>query len=281
MGPHSQTTLRFQCLVPILALALLIIGAEAQSAVKSSLTEINPPKAAPDRKVVAIRGATLIDGRGGPPLTNAVVVARGATIAAAGQSSDIKVPTDASIIDASGLLLLPGFLDSHFHIERDYEMPRLVLSHGVTSARDPGQWIHIYDPIRKSAMLQPRCFVAGPHLDCPPPAYPADSFLVTNLVDVTSAVNRFIDDGASVIKCYYRLPQDFIAAACTTAHKRGVPVTAHLELVDARDAIAAGLDGVEHVTSFGTALAEPADAAAFCAAVREENEARRKERYRL
>jgi len=60
-----------------------------------------------------------------------------------------------------------------------------------------------------------------------------------------------------------------------------VPVTAHLELVSADDAIRAGLDGVEHVTSFGTALAEPDEAERFRKAVTEDNEARRKARYEL
>src|SRR6185436_1817532 len=60
-----------------------------------------------------------------------------------------------------------------------------------------------------------------------------------------------------------------------------VPVTAHLELVNADDAIRAGLDGIEHVTSFGTALAEPDEAERFRKAVSEENEARRKARYEL
>ena len=60
-----------------------------------------------------------------------------------------------------------------------------------------------------------------------------------------------------------------------------MPVTAHLELVDADAAIRAGLDGVEHVTSFGTALATPEEAERFRRAVGAENEARRKERYEL
>jgi len=226
-----------------------------------------------------IRAPTVLHGKGAPPITGAAIVVRGEKIVAVAR--DAELPPKAEIIDGTGMTVLPGLIDAHFHIERDYEMPRLVLSHGVTSVRDPGQWIWVYDPIRKSTQLEPRCFVAGPHLDCPPPAHPADAFLVSNAVQVTSAVNRFIDEGASVIKCYYRLPPDFIAAACTTAHKRGVPVTAHLELVDAREAIQAGLDGVEHVTSFGTALAEPKDAEAFRSAVNQDNEARRKERYRL
>ena len=156
-----------------------------------------------------------------------------------------------------------------------------MLSHGVTSLRDPGQWIEIYEPIRRSELPQPRCFVAGPHLDCPPHAHPQDAFAVTNADETRRAVDRFLDEGASVIKVYYRLPLDLIGVACEAAHRRGVPVTAHLELVDADAAIRAGLDGVEHVTSFGTALAESEEAERFRKAVSADNEARRKARYEL
>jgi imidazolonepropionase-like amidohydrolase len=230
---------------------------------------------------LAIVGATLIDGRGGSPVPDAVVVVRGDKIDAAGSRSSIRIPQDAEVFDGKGRTLLPGFMDSHFHIERDYELPRLVLSHGVTSVRDPGQWIEIYDPIRRSGLAQPRCFVAGPHLDCPPHAYPKDAFAVTNADETRRAVNRFVDEGASVIKVYYRLPLELIGVACEAAHQRGVPVTAHLELVDADAAIRAGLDGVEHVTSFGTVLAEPAEAEHFRKTIAADNEARRKARYEL
>jgi len=256
----------------------VLLAASAAAAI--SLKEINPP-AADTKRIVAIVGATMIDGRSGAQVSNAVVVVRGAKIEAAGGRKSARIPAGAQVFDATGKTLLPGFIDSHFHIERDYDLPRLVLSRGVTSLRDPGQWIEIYDPIRRSELPQPRCFVAGPHLDCPPHAHPQDAFAVTNADETRRAVNRFINQGASVIKVYYRLPLELIGVACKTAHRRGVPVTAHLELIDADDAIRAGLDGVEHVTSFGTALAEPDQAERFRKAVSEDNEARRKARYEL
>jgi adenine deaminase len=46
-------------------------------------------------------------------------------------------------LEVTGQTLLPGFIDSHFHIERDNQLPCLVLSRGVTSLRDPGQWIEV------------------------------------------------------------------------------------------------------------------------------------------
>jgi imidazolonepropionase-like amidohydrolase len=250
-------------------------------AAATTLREINPPDAPNANRVLAIVGAMLLDGRGGPAVEDAAVVVRGACIVAVGPRRSITITKDAEIIDATGLALLPGFLDAHFHIERDYELPRLFLAHGVTSMRDPGQWIEVYEPIRRSSLPQPRCFVAGPHLDCPPHAYPKDAFAVANADETRKAVNRFVDEGASVIKVYFRLPLDLVGVACATAHQRGVPVTAHLELVRADDAIRKGVDGIEHVTSFGTALAKPEDAERFRAAVERDNQARRPGRYEL
>jgi len=277
MRRDAAVTLCFTMNLP--AQILVLLAGAASAAPVSSLKEINPPTGT--ARVVAIVGATLIDGRSGSPVSNAVVVVRGTKIVAAGSRKSAKIPAEAEVVNATGRTLLPGFIDSHFHIERDYELPRLVLSRGVTSLRDPGQWIEIYEPIRQSALPQPRCFVAGPHLDCPPHAYPQDAFAVANADETRRAVNRFIDEGASVIKAYYRLPLELIGVACQAAHRRGVPVTAHLELVNADDAIRAGLDGVEHVTSFGTALAEQDEAERFRNAVRQDNEARRKSRYEL
>ena len=78
----------------------------------------------------------MLDGKGAPPITGAAVVVRGAKIVTVDR--DAELPPKAEIIDGTGMTVLPGLIDSHFHIERDYEMPRLVLSHGVTSVRDPG-----------------------------------------------------------------------------------------------------------------------------------------------
>jgi|SRR5580765_7936762 len=278
--PIGSTHNAFVKRLAFISMALALAGS-IPAAAATSLKEINPPPPAPVKKPLAIIGATLFDGRGGAPVQNSVVIVLGEKIIAAGPRQSVTVPNGAATFNATGMTLLPGFIDSHFHIERSYDLPRLFLSHGVTSLRDPGQWIEVYEPICRSELPQPRCFVAGPHLDFPPHAHPLDAFAVSSADDTRHAVNRFIDEGASVIKVYFRLPLELIAAACDAAHQRGVPVTAHLELVDADAAIAAGLDGIEHVTSFGTALASPEDAARFRKAVSADNEARRKERYEL
>jgi len=247
----------------------------------SSPREINKVASPSATSTIAIVGATLIDGRGGPAIVDSVVVVRGEHIAAVGTRSSVKIPSGAEVVDVKGLTLLPGLIDAHFHIDGDDPLPALFLSHGITSLRDPGQWIEAYDVARKASAPVPRLFLCGPHLDSPPPAYPADSYIVRDPEETRQAVNRFTDDGASAIKVYFRLPLALIKVAIETAHARGIPVMGHLEIVDARDAINAGIDGIEHATSFGTALLPLRDAEKYRQAVLADNNARREGRYQV
>ena len=266
----------------ILIASLFVLGnAQSRDPKKSGLREVNKVAAPPATSVIAIVGATLIDGRGGPVVTDSVVLIRGDRIVETGKRETVKVPSGAEVFDAKGLTLVPGLIDSHFHIDGDDPLPALYLSHGVTSLRDPGQWIEAYDAARKASAPVPRLFLCGPHLDSPPPAYPADSYIVRDADETRLAVNRFIDHGASAIKVYYRLPLALAKVAIETAHARGVPVMGHLEIVDARDAIAAGIDGIEHTTSFGTALLPLRDAEKYRQAVLADNNARREGRYQV
>ena len=258
-----------------------VVSAQPRDPMKQSLREVNKVAQPATTSVIAIVGAMLIDGTGGPVVADSVVVIRGDRIVTVGKRDEVKVPAGAEVVDAKGLTLVPGLIDSHFHIDGDDPLPALYLSHGVTSVRDPGQWIEAYDAARKAPAPVPRLFLCGPHLDSPPPAYPTDSYIVRDADETRLAVNRFVDDGASAIKVYFRLPLALIKVAIETAHARGVPVMGHLEIVDARDAIRAGIDGIEHATSFGTALLPLRDAEKYRQSVLANNDARREGRYKV
>ena len=124
--------------------------------------EVNQLKGADASRTVAVVGANLIDGRGGPPVADSVVVVRGERIVAAGPRASVQVPAGAEVFEARGMTLLPGLIDAHFHIDGDDPLPALFLSHGVTSLRDPGQWIEAYDAARAAAAPVPRLFLTGP-----------------------------------------------------------------------------------------------------------------------
>jgi imidazolonepropionase-like amidohydrolase len=63
---------------------------------------------------IAIRAGKLIDGRGGPPITNAVILIQGDRITAVG--SGLTIPANARVIDLSKSTVLPGFIDCHTHV---------------------------------------------------------------------------------------------------------------------------------------------------------------------
>jgi len=232
-------------------------------------------------KTTVITSVTVIDGKGGVPLKDATIVLSEGKIHAVGPRQTVTIPQGADVVEGEGLTLLPGLMDAHFHLDRDGELPPLYLSHGVTSVRDPGAWIEDYAQLIQKDGFKPRLFLAGPHLDYPPPAYPSDSLIVRDTTETRLAVNRLIDGGATVIKVYFRLPLALIETVTETAHARGIPVTAHLEIVEAEDAIRAGIDGLEHVTSVGTALLPPREAEVYRQSVLADNEARQEGRYRV
>ena len=260
-------------------IAVLMIGAAAFGA---GLREVNPPLDPHPESMIAIVGARLIDGRGGAPIENSVVLIRGQKIIAAGPADRVPLPDGGpKVVEARGMTIVPGLLDSHFHSSGRIEIAQKFLRNGVTTARDPGAWIEKYEPVLQSKEPMPRLFLTGPHLDQPPPAYPNNCLLLHTPDEARDAVDRFVQQGASAMKVYFRLPLPLIAEVCRAADAHGIPVTAHLELVDADAAIEAGIDGVEHVTSVGTAVAEPAVAERFRAAVTARNDARDDGRYEL
>ena len=111
----------------------------------------------PGSRVTAITGATLIDGNGGAPVADAVVVVTGDRITAAGPRASVPVPTGATVIDAVGHFVVPGFFDTNVHlslyggindryetlvrynprqVEIVLEAAQLQLKHGITTVRD-------------------------------------------------------------------------------------------------------------------------------------------------
>ncbi len=159
------------------------------------------------------------------------------------------------------------------------------LAHGITAFRDPGEWMEMHEPLRRRIAEErlpgPRLFLTGPHIDGERPAYPADSFVARDPDEARRQVHRAIDEGATAIKIYFRLPLASALAVIEACRARGVPSTAHLEILDARDLIEAGLTGIEHITSFGTSIASPMQAERYRQAVLADNGARRDGRYAL
>lgn len=118
-------------LSPILCFCLALSLLTTSGSLNSSTT-----LASPAVEVIAITGGTLIDGSRGAPVRDAVVIIKGDSIAAVGRRGQIKIPDGARVIDARGLIVAPGFIDTHNHSDRGFdEDPSATnqVSQGITT----------------------------------------------------------------------------------------------------------------------------------------------------
>jgi imidazolonepropionase-like amidohydrolase len=239
----------------------------------------------PAQTVKLLEGARLIDGSGRTPIEDSLVLIEDERIIRVGRRGDFAPPPNAERLDLNGKTLVPGYIDLHFHIADDPTLVPLFLAAGVTSARDPGAWMELFEPVhawkKANGLPGPRLSLCGPHLDGPNPAYPDDSVVIRSPEEARRWVRGQIEAGASAIKVYFRLPLESIRATAEEAHRFGVPVTSHLEIIDVRAAVEAGVDGVEHITSLGLALIPPMQAEQYRQEILKDNNARRTGRYRM
>jgi amidohydrolase family protein len=80
------------------------------------------PSRGQDQPLV-VQGGTLIDGNGGAPLKNAVVVIEGNRFKAVGVKGKVAIPPNAKVINAAGKIILPGLIDTEAQGDWSYEAP--------------------------------------------------------------------------------------------------------------------------------------------------------------
>jgi imidazolonepropionase-like amidohydrolase len=236
-------------------------------------------------RVVVLDNARVIDGSGKAPIERARIVIEGDHILHIGAAAQVAAPPQAETIDLSGRTIVPGLIDLHFHIENDPKLALRQLAHGVTAFRDPGQWNEKFESLRRMIaddhLPGPRIFTTGPHIDGEHPAYPNDSVVARDAEEARRLAERNVQQGASALKIYFRLPFASATAVIDVCRTRSIPCTAHLEITDARELIEAGLSGIEHITSLGVGLVPEVEAEAYRQSVLADNNARRDGRYRM
>jgi imidazolonepropionase-like amidohydrolase len=230
---------------------------------------------------IALTQGQIVDVKNGSILSNHTLLIQEGRIQSIFPDGTKGLPAGTNVFDCEGSYVMPGLIDVHFHLDQLRGLPNLFLKKGITALRDPGAWIEAYGNERRRGLPIPRLYLTGPHLDMFPPAHPKDALIVRDEAEARQQVRNLVARGASAVKIYYRLSLGLIEAVADESRKLGVPTTAHLEISDAADVLRAGVNGIEHVTSFGLALVPPFEAEAYRQKVLADNNARKEGRYEM
>ena len=200
---------------------------------------------------IALVGATLIDGSGGPALTDAVVVLRRGRIESVGQRTGFELPGKTREVDLSGRWIIPGLIDAHAHLGPVLSWaPSRYLAWGVTTVRDVHSGIGLLSALHRkpdAAPFGPRVYAAGAMIDGLPTTYP-DAIGINDEKEARKGVDRLVTSGADFIKVYTRVDGPSLRAIVDEAKAFNLSVTGHLGMTDALAAAKAGIAAIEHLT---------------------------------
>jgi len=224
---------------------------------------------------IVYRGATLIDGTGGPVQGDMAVITNGARIEEVLPAARLTPALigQAEMVDLTGRYLLPGLIDSHQHIatppnrRRAEALLRRDLYSGITATRIMADDLRSIAELDRAARtgeiaapdLWYAALVAGPGFFSDPRTQ-AVSFgyrqgeapwaqAIGERTDLSLAIARARGTGAAALKIYADLPPPRVRALAAEAHRQGLMVWAHFMVFPTtpEQVLAANPDVVSHV----------------------------------
>jgi hypothetical protein len=224
------------------------------------LYSINRATAA--ESVVLIERCSVFNPESGQMLPDRTIVIRGDKIASVGGAADVgELPADATRIDGRGKFALPGLIDAHVHVVHvlDFahvtgdEVLPLYLAAGVTSLRSTGDEIVAATLVARFAAAHPescpRVFTCSPLLDADPPIHRDVGYAITDPAKVPALFADLGRWNVTTVKIYAGTSRPVGKAIIDESHRRGLFVTGHLGGYSPQDAVADGIDGLEHIWS--------------------------------
>lgn len=237
--------------------------------------------------ITALVGGTLIDGFGGAPITNSVILIQGEKILSVGTMDQIDIPKDAKIVSTEGMSVLPGLWDMHVHtminghadyaywdktyppLLEDVIMPssaEQLLMAGVTSARDLGapleESIAVRDAINNGEIPGATLYVSGPFIQHKPyPGTEAFRWGIVGVDDARKKIRKLAKAGVDCIKLINQdqMTMEELKAIVDEAHKYNLKVVAHGHRPEEiRKGLLADVDCFEH-TGLSSAPEYPED----------------------
>ena len=232
-------------------------------------------------QTLVLEGGILLDGTGGPPIPDAVVVVEGSRIRTVGSMGQVSYPSNAQVISTEGHTILPGLIDSHVHL-RDHMLP-MFLPYGVTTIADTNNYtswsIALRGALRDGRIKGPRLFVSGiaaggplagegATLNSPNQGFGAyarhssdgsvsPGVALQTVDDARAYVGSLLDKGVDMLKVDLDLTLEQLRTIIEEANRAGVVVVGHSK--NMKTAAEVGLKYMEHTDTVGRAILEQMD----------------------
>ncbi|HEX9875696.1 MAG TPA: amidohydrolase family protein [Gammaproteobacteria bacterium] len=211
---------------------------------------------------LVIEGGTLIDGNGGEPLNDAVIVIEGNRITGVGTAREVSYPAGSLVIDASGKYVLPGLWDAMVSYQWFYG--EIMLNHGITSTIDVGIAGEVGAAFRDGVLMgkirAPRPFSGISRLTTEPAGGTGLETVLTpgrtpgSVEEARELVRAFIAGGADIVMFQDgTLPLEYYEAGFDEARKAGMPVStrAYGPIFGPREAAELGSNMLPHSAGIG------------------------------
>ncbi len=217
------------------------------------------PLSAQDTRALVIQGGTLIDGNGGAPLPNSLIIIEGNRIAAVGAMGQVAIPDGAQVLDANGKFVLPGLWDNQTNYR--WFFGELNLTQGVTSTVDVGNGEELSlahrEAVTQGKIRGPRTFVGVGHLGGgeAEDLTGYETSIGTRQVpqsreEMLALVDRLIAAGTDMIMIHdgEHFPEEWVRDACAAAHEadRACIMRPDGPNMYAIEAARAGVDALHH-----------------------------------
>ena len=198
---------------------------------------------------MAIVNVNVFNSKNGKVMTDQTVVFDQGKITMVGKASSIKLPSNVTVIEGKGKMVLPGLWDNHAHYQINDGLYHLAA--GVTNIKDMANGLDLPDTKKKvdtDLLMGPDISIWSGFIDFAGPYAGPTGKIVKTLDEGKAAVNYYADHGYQQVKLYSSIPVEWVKPLAAEAHKRGMKVCGHIpSYMTAERAVNDGYDQIIHL----------------------------------